>query len=427
MNFGVTAAIYFLIITRHTVVRSTHAECSIVLHLQEKENECKLKIKSDAAALIQSSNSTAGCVTEWDGISCWPASSEGDIVSVHCPLLLMKPQNPPVFIRRRCSVRGWSDLSVSYYEACFYEASEDDEDVREEKNYFDTLKLIYSVGHAASLVALLVAVLLFCCFRKLLCTRNYIHLNLFVTFMLKSLSVFIKDDVLFADKSTDHCTVSTLRCKAAVTFFHFCVLSNFCWLLVEALFLQTLLLCTFTSTRKLLWIYGAIGWGTPSVTVVIWALLKKTLDDEGEVIGHMCWDDLESRLWWIIKTPILFSIFINLVIFLNISRIIVQKTKATHVNQSETHLTRTLLRSTLLLLPLFGVHYVVFALIPEQVGVGPRLYFELVLGSFQGFIVALLYCFLNGEVQKEIQRTVRRWFPETKTNAINLPTQEFVA
>ncbi|KAJ4940345.1 hypothetical protein JOQ06_026652, partial [Pogonophryne albipinna] len=117
---------------------------------------------------------------------------------------------------------------------------------------------------------------------------------------------------------------------------------------------------------------------------------------------------------------------VNLGIFLNISRIIVQKTKATHVNQSDTRLYRTLLRSTLLLSPLFGVHYVVFALIPEHLGMGPRLYFELVLGSFQGFIVALLYCYLNGEVQKEIQRTLRRWWPKTETNAINFPTQEYV-
>lgn len=46
--------------------------------------------------------------------------------------------------------------------------------------------------------------------RKLLCRRNYIHLNLFVTFMLRSLAVFVKDSVLFADKSTDHCTVSSV-------------------------------------------------------------------------------------------------------------------------------------------------------------------------------------------------------------------------
>ncbi|XP_056222641.1 vasoactive intestinal polypeptide receptor 2-like [Seriola aureovittata] len=282
MDFSLTAAVCTVIITTY-MVSSTHPDCSIVLHLLKKENECKIQTETDAASLSSSSNKTAGCVVEWDGVSCWPAASEDEVVSVHCPLPLTKPETPP--------------------------------------------------------------------------GEQRFH----------------------------------LRCQAAVTFFHFCVVSNFWWLLVEALYLQTLLLLVFTQTRKLLWIYAVIGWGAPTVTVVIWALLKTQLEDEG------CWDDLESRLWWIIKIPILLSICINFLIFLN-SRIIVQKTKATHVNPSETHLYRRLRRCTLLLIPLFGLHYMVFALFPDHVGVGPRLYLELVLGSFQGFIVAVLYCFLNGEV-----------------------------
>ncbi|XP_059181194.1 growth hormone releasing hormone receptor 2 [Centropristis striata] len=418
MNLSLTAAVYILIFSQNTA-RSSHPECSIVFQLQKKENECKVKMKTESEASLQNTNETAGCETQWDGVSCWPASSEGQTVSVLCPLLL-KPQTPPVVITRSCTLGGWSELSEPYHEACFSEAPEEDEAVSREKNFFATVKLMYSVGYAASLAALLLAALIFCCFRKLLCTRNYIHLNLFLTFMLRSVAVFVKDAVLFADKSTDHCTVSTLVCKAAVTFFHFCVLCNFCWLLVEALHLQTLLLCSFTHSRNIFWVYVAVGWGAPAVTVVVWALLKARLNDQG------CWDDLDSSLWWIIKVPILLSIFINFLIFLNISRIIVQKTKDTRVNQRETHLYRTLLRSTLLLVPLFGIHFMVFALIPEHVGVGARLCFELVLGSFQGFIVALLYCFLNGEVQREIRRTLRRFWPKTKTNDVNLPTQEIL-
>lgn len=44
---------------------------------------------------------------------------------------------------------------------------------------------------------------------------------------------------------------------------------------------------------------------------------------------------------------------------------------------------RRLAKSTLLLIPLFGINFIVFAFIPEQVKTELRLVFDLILGSFQ--------------------------------------------
>lgn len=46
--------------------------------------------------------------------------------------------------------------------------------------------------------------------RKLHCTRNFIHMNLFVSFMLRAISVFIKDWILYAEQDSSHCFISTV-------------------------------------------------------------------------------------------------------------------------------------------------------------------------------------------------------------------------
>lgn len=70
---------------------------------------------------------------------------------------------------------------------------------------------------------------------------------------------------------------------------------------------------------------------------------------------------------------------------------------------------RRLTKSTLLLIPLFGTHYMVFNFLPDYFNVNLRLCIELCIGSFQGLIVAILYCFLNQEVQKEVLKHWMRW------------------
>uniref|UniRef100_A0AAV2JX70 G-protein coupled receptors family 2 profile 2 domain-containing protein n=1 Tax=Knipowitschia caucasica TaxID=637954 RepID=A0AAV2JX70_KNICA len=144
--------------------------------------------------------------------------------------------------------------------------------------------------------------------------------------------------------------------------------------------------------------------GLPSTVIVLWVFTRFFYDDNG------CWDDTDNvPIWWIIKGPITASLLINIVIFVNVIRILVQKLKSSAMagNNDTGHFMR-LAKSTLFLIPLFGMHYTVFAFLPETTGVAARLYIELGLGSFQGFVVALLYCFMNGEVQAELRRWLWR-------------------
>ncbi|KAM8946403.1 vasoactive intestinal polypeptide receptor 1-like [Pelodytes ibericus] len=398
------------------LVSSTHPECAFILQVLEQETQCYKKIRLENKNSSNPGN--AGCLTEWDGINCWNAVPLGQVVTVSCPDSLQMFLTSEVVISRNCTENGWTSISPPYYKACLINGSSETDD---KVNHFYTVKILYTCGYAASLSALVTAISIFTLFRKLHCPRNFIHMNLFVSFILRGTAVFIKDAVLFADEDIDHCTMSTASCKAAMIFFQFSVLANFSWLLVEGMYLHTLLTLTFTSQKRYFWWYIVVGWGVPALTITVWIKTRITFDNTG------CWDDYDNINWWIIKTPILLAIFLNFIIFLNVLRILIKKIRCPEIGKSYKQQYMRLAKSTLLLIPLFGVHYVIFALFPEHIGIWARMYFELVLGSNQGFIVALLYCFLNGEVQAEIQRHWGKWQSSLESNVFNLVTQDFTA
>ncbi|NWZ41243.1 VIPR1 protein, partial [Brachypodius atriceps] len=406
-------------------VRGTHPDCSIVLHFQEREAECLERIRGESQSTALPGQE--GCPTEWDGVSCWPALPLGQSRAVACPDILNIFKKSKGLIQRNCTEWGWSLPSPPYHSACQLETLGSNNDTEAKARHFVTMKVLYTCGYSTSMAALLLAIGIFSCFRKLHCTRNSIHIHFFTSFILRGTAVFIKDSVLFSDDSIDHCTMSTVTCKAAITFFQYSVLANFYWLLVEGLYLQTLLLLTFTCDRSYTWGYILIGWGEPGDIPDIPAHPWAGTTWEWPDLRPTCWDDYSSLYWWVIKAPILLAIFVNFLIFLNVTRMLAQKIRCPDLSKTHKQQYMRLTKSTLLLIPLFGVHYVVFALFPKHVGVDARLYFELVLGSYQGFLVALLYCFLNGEVQAEIRRNWSKWQRSMESNVFNLATQDFTA
>ncbi|MBN3273836.1 VIPR protein, partial [Polyodon spathula] len=389
---------------------------------------------------------SVGCRGMWDNITCWPSAQVGEMVLRQCPTYFSFFSDMHGNVTRSCTKQGWAGMHpVSYAVACGYDVNTS---AMEETQFFGTVKIGYTVGHSLSLMSLTVAMTILCVFRKLHCTRNYIHMHLFMSFILRAIAVFVKDVVLFESGESDHCFVGSIGCKAAIVFFQYCIMANFFWLLVEGLYLHTLLVVSFFSERKYFWWYIMIGWGGPSVFITAWSITRAYYNDIG------CWDIIEAPYWWIIKAPILVSILANSILLICIIRILVQKLHSPDVGRSESnqyltfhlHLTSShslycealiwkclstwipifcsskeyntitvyvkLAKSTLLLIPLFGAHYIIFAFVPDHFRVDVKLIFELVLGSFQGFVVAVLYCFLNGEVQAEIKRKWRRWHLE---------------
>ncbi|XP_067386512.1 pituitary adenylate cyclase-activating polypeptide type I receptor [Emydura macquarii macquarii] len=422
---AITVKTCFFTLVLLPLVTATHSDCII----RKDQEACLEKIRR-ASALNPLNESFPGCPGMWDNITCWKSASVGEIVFVKCPALfrIINSEDDVGDISRNCTEDGWSEPFPHYYDACGF----DENETESQDYYYLSVKALYTVGYSTSLVSLTTAMVILCRFRKLHCTRNFIHMNLFVSFILRAISVFIKDGILYAEQDSNHCFISTVECKAVMVFFHYCVMSNYFWLFIEGLYLFTLLVETFFPERRYFYWYTIIGWGTPTICVTVWAVLRLHFDDTG------CWDmNDNTALWWVIKGPVVGSIMINFVLFIGIIVILVQKLQSPDIGGNESSIyfscvqkcyckpkranqhsckmselstiTLRLARSTLLLIPLFGIHYTVFAFSPENVSKRERLVFELGLGSFQGFVVAVLYCFLNGEVQSEIKRKWRSW------------------
>uniref|UniRef100_A0A8D1JMD7 Secretin receptor n=3 Tax=Sus scrofa TaxID=9823 RepID=A0A8D1JMD7_PIG len=365
--------------------------CDVLQVLREEREQCLQELSKERTGNLGMEQPAPGCEGLWDNMSCWPSSTPGQTVEVECPrfLWMLVGRNGSMF--RNCTQDGWSETFPRPDLACGVNVNDS---LSNEKRYQYLLKLkvMYTVGYSSSLVMLLVALSILCAFRRLHCTRNYIHMHLFVSFILRALSNFIKDAVLFSSDDAAHCDAH-----------RYCIMANYSWLLVEGLYLHTLLVISFFSERKCLQGFVALGWGSPAIFVASWAITRHFLEDVG------CWDiNANASIWWLIRGPVILSILINFILFINILRILMRKLRTQEARGNEANHYKRLAKSTLLLIPLFGIHYIIFAFSPED-ALEIQLFFELALGSFQGLVVAVLYCFLNGEVQLEVQKKWRQW------------------
>ncbi|KAJ7987889.1 hypothetical protein DPEC_G00331270 [Dallia pectoralis] len=355
------------------------------------------------------------CNGTFDRFVCWPHSTPGN-VSVPCPSYLpWITKNTSKSVYGECLVNGSWQYQNNFTIWRNQTECDDPDFFQAEKDVFRhaALRVISIVGYSMSLFSLLLATLLMAILRKLHCTRNYIHMNLFVSFMLRAVAVLMKEIVIYvmyAKLPNDDPgwnsffkSVTAVLCKVSWVSMEYFVACNYFWLLIEAIFLYTLLFTTVVTNKRLLKIYMLIGWGTPLMFVVPWTVTKMYYENKG------CWVNTNRWIWWIIRVPITLSVLVIFLIFIKILLLLLSKLKADQVRFTDYRY--SLARATLVLIPLLGIHEVVFTILIDECVRGgssryARDFINLTLSSFQGFMVSVLYCFANGEVQAELKK---RW------------------
>ncbi|XP_044275967.1 glucagon receptor [Varanus komodoensis] len=360
------------------------------------------------------------CNRTFDKFSCWPDAQPNSIVNVSCPWFLPwydQVKNGHVF--KKCGPDGqWITNPEGKTLRDTRQCVMDNGTILEQEKFariYGSFKVMYTVGYSVSLCALLLALAILLGFSKLHCMRNYIHMNLFVSFILKNVSVLIIDMLLntrYSEEIDDYnvglwlTDEAAAGCRTATVFMQYGIVANYCWLLVEGIYLHNLLVLAVFSERSYFTLYLCIGWGAPILFIVPWVTVKFLYEN------IQCWSTNNNMgFWWILRFPVFLAILINFFIFIRIIQILVSKLRAHQMRYTDYKF--RLAKSTLTLIPLLGIHEVVFAFVTDEHAQGTlryvKLFFDLFLSSFQGMLVAILYCFVNKEVQSELAKKWTRW------------------
>ncbi|GIX78705.1 diuretic hormone receptor [Caerostris darwini] len=186
--------------------------------------------------------------------------------------------------------------------------------------------------------------------------------------------------------------------------------TNFFWMFVEGLYLYMLVVKTFSIDKIQFRTYVCIGWGIPAIVAAAWAIVKGTAGGVSEepLAQRGCPWQNKDYYDYVFSCPVMLVLVINIFFLAKIMWVLITKLRASNTVESKQY--RKAAKALLVLIPLLGVTYIVVIATPsEPVAEVVFIYIQATLLSIQGFVVAVLYCFLNGEVQNSLRHHLERW------------------
>ncbi|RWS17855.1 diuretic hormone receptor-like protein [Dinothrombium tinctorium] len=359
------------------------------------EFNCYLSVYNESFHTMLTDGKQLICNGTWDGISCWPPTIADHLAYIPCfsefnGIFYDITQNAS----RYCYANG--SWAKSDYSKC--------SPLRPEVEIFQGLwgsrevSTLYCCGYGLSLIALIIALCIFLYFKDLRCVRNTIHINLMATFVLFELTWFLSSFLQPYKKGL----VFDPSCFFFILLTYF-LITNFFWMLVEGLYLYTLVVKTFSRELVNIHVYALIGWGLPMVIILIWVPVAYHFFQPTDQLT--CPWHNNTTYSYIYQVPLLIVLLINIFFLIKIMWVLVTKLRATTNVESQQY--RKAAKALLVLIPLLGVTHILFLVTPtSQMARIIVTYVQATFLSTQGLTVAVLYCFLNGERWKAT-RTVR--------------------
>ncbi|XP_059144964.1 calcitonin gene-related peptide type 1 receptor-like isoform X2 [Physella acuta] len=337
------------------------------------------------------------CPRTWDGYGCWDDTWAGSTAYISCPGFL-KYSITSRYAEKTCTENGtWLVVGNNSWDQS-YEWS-DYTKCLDKHSRMVSLYLALSCN-IASIGLLVPAIGIFLLYRSLRRQhRIRLHINFFGALLLHGLvailwDVFVAHDRLMtSDSSASVIFQNGDACKFLAYLRIYSRSATYVWMFCEGFYLHRLISNAFKPPKSLVFLY-TIGWGCPLAYTTLYAALRIIYANES------CWAKPYGELQWIFFAPNLSCLIVNFFFLCNILRILVTQLQS-HPNEPSNF--RRALKATFVLIPLFGVQLFVTLYRPPAGQSGGLEYeqFSAFMLNSQGFFVALIFCFFNGEVLRK--------------------------
>ncbi|XP_064390047.1 adhesion G protein-coupled receptor E5-like isoform X2 [Halichondria panicea] len=275
------------------------------------------------------------------------------------------------------------------------------------------MSTISYIGCVISIICLLATIFCLIAFKKFLKKGPllYVHLNLAIALLL-GYTVFVL--------GVDTAKGITVLCTIVAAVIQYFFLASFCWMLSEAVMLYLLVVKVFGSAAKRWYWLLILGWGVPLPIVAISAGVLRM--EYGN--NNSCWINRGPAVYTFVG-PMLLIILINTVILILTVVSIVRGKKfgGGEVQVKTRTLVKTTLQSTVILLPLLGITWVIglFA-VNENTQVFAWLF--ILTNSFQGMFIFVFHVLRNEYIIRRLKfcccKTRVKKTTENKTSAMKL-------
>ncbi|XP_052857292.1 PDF receptor isoform X1 [Drosophila gunungcola] len=367
------------------------------------------------------------CNWTWDTLLCWPPTPAGVLARMNCPGGFHGVDTRKFAIRKceldgrwgsrpnatEVSPPGWTDYGPCYKPEIIrlmQQMGSKDFDL-----YIDIARktrTLEIVGLCLSLFALIVSLLIFCTFRSLRNNRTKIHKNLFVAMVLQviiRLTLYLDQYRRGNKEAATNTSLSVIEntpylCEASYVLLEYARTAMFMWMFIEGLYLHNMVTVAVFQGSFPLKFFSRLGWCAPILMTTVWARCTVMYMDTS--LGECLWNYNLTPYYWILEGPRLAVILLNFCFLVNIIRVLVMKLRQSQASDIEQ--TRKAVRAAIVLLPLLGITNLLHQLAPLKTATNFAVwsYGTHFLTSFQGFFIALIYCFLNGEVRAVLLKSL---------------------